>query len=45
MGSMETTKDEQAPDQERDETLRFDDEYWDDAFCAWLDPTMRTCCG
>lgn len=25
--------------------LRFEDPYWDDAFCAWWDPTLRTCCG
>jgi len=25
--------------------LRFDDPYWDDAFCAWWDPALRTCCG
>jgi hypothetical protein len=24
--------------------VRFDDAYWDDAFCAWWDPTMRICC-
>lgn len=24
--------------------LRFDDPYWDDAFCAWWDPSLRTCC-
>lgn len=24
--------------------LRFEDPYWDDAFCAWWDPTLRTCC-
>jgi hypothetical protein len=29
------------PDQEG---LRFEDPYWDDAFCAWWDPTLRTCC-
>lgn len=32
---------EEAPE----EGLRFDDPYWDDAFCAWWDPTLRTCCG
>lgn len=32
-----------APDAE-DESIRFDDPYWDDAFCAWWDPTLRTCC-
>ena len=25
--------------------FRFDDPYWDDAFCAWWDPALRTCCG
>lgn len=41
---METRddRDESAPE---DRGLRFDDPYWDAAFCAWLDPTMRTCCG
>ena len=35
-----------AEHEEQDtEGLRFDDPYWDDAFCAWGDPTMRTCCG
>jgi len=24
--------------------LRFDDPYWDDAFCAWWDPSLGTCC-
>ena len=27
-----------------EEGLRFSDPYWDDAFCAWWDPTLRTCC-
>jgi hypothetical protein len=22
----------------------FDDPYWDDAFCAYHDPTLGTCC-
>jgi hypothetical protein len=22
----------------------FEDPYWDDAFCAYYDPTLRTCC-
>jgi hypothetical protein len=30
--------------EEEAESLRFDDPYWDDAFCAWWDPTLRTCC-
>jgi len=24
--------------------LRFEDPYWDEVFCAWWDPTLRTCC-
>jgi hypothetical protein len=36
---------EDQPAREPDETgLRFSDPYWDDAFCAWWDPTLRTCC-
>jgi hypothetical protein len=27
-----------------EEGLRFGDPYWDDAFCAWWDPGLRTCC-
>ena len=22
----------------------FDDPYWDDAFCSYYDPTLKTCC-
>jgi len=22
----------------------FEDPYWDDAFCAYYDPTLGTCC-
>ncbi|HEV2685815.1 MAG TPA: hypothetical protein VGW79_04185, partial [Actinomycetota bacterium] len=33
----------EAPEEEA-EGLRFDDPYWDDAFCAWWDPALRTCC-
>lgn len=33
----------QSADEEA-EGLRFDDPYWDDAFCAWWDPALRTCC-
>jgi hypothetical protein len=32
------------PHPEADLGLRFEDPYWDDAFCAWWDPTLRTCC-
>ncbi|MGZ4103704.1 MAG: hypothetical protein ACXVQY_03795 [Actinomycetota bacterium] len=43
---MVVRADEQTSDEteERSEGLRFDDPYWDDAFCAWWDPTLRTCC-
>lgn len=42
-----------GPDPVRDEGrddvtetgYRFDDPYWDDAFCSWSDPTLRTCVG
>jgi hypothetical protein len=53
MMSMETTVSqrevETEPTQARalehdEEGLRFDDPYWDDAFCAWWDPALRTCC-
>ncbi|HVL33163.1 MAG TPA: hypothetical protein VM600_06240 [Actinomycetota bacterium] len=35
---------EPRPVKEAEEGLRFDDPYWDDAFCAWWDPALRTCC-
>lgn len=22
----------------------FEDPYWDEAFCSYYDPTLRTCC-
>lgn len=49
MDGVETLRDApeaaEAQEQEPDERgLRFDDPYWDDAFCAWWDPTLRTCC-
>ncbi|MCI0347249.1 MAG: hypothetical protein L0221_17695 [Chloroflexi bacterium] len=38
-------QDARPEQRERDEPgLRFEDPYWDDAFCAWWDPTLRTCC-
>ena len=36
-------REDQPADQE-ERGLRFEDPYWDDAFCAWWDPTLRTCC-
>lgn len=53
---METKIEEQARREEKpadpapaqldkaEHGLRFEDPYWDDAFCAWWDPTLRTCC-
>jgi hypothetical protein len=35
---------EALPEENQEEGLRFDDPYWDDAFCAWWDPALRTCC-
>jgi len=40
--TLQTTDEPEAP--EEPEGLRFDDPYWDDAFCAWWDPALRTCC-
>ncbi|MGH2652340.1 MAG: hypothetical protein ACRDHK_14150 [Actinomycetota bacterium] len=34
----------EEPRSEDQHGLRFEDPYWDDAFCAWWDPTLRTCC-
>jgi len=41
---VETVRAEARALEKADEGLRFDDPYWDDAFCAWWDPTLRTCC-
>lgn len=35
---------EATDEQPAEDGLRFDDPYWDDAFCAWWDPSLRTCC-
>jgi hypothetical protein len=42
--AAEQTRREDEPADEVEEGLRFEDPYWDDAFCAWWDPTLRTCC-
>ncbi|HEX9711367.1 MAG TPA: hypothetical protein VGB52_02310 [Actinomycetota bacterium] len=45
--SEQATEEKRAHDQEQERAeigLRFDDPYWDDAFCAWWDPSLRTCC-
>ena len=40
----DTTSREDEPADPEERGLRFSDPYWDDAFCAWWDPTLRTCC-
>ncbi len=53
MEQTETRGSIDGPDPVRDEGrdemtetgYRFDDPYWDDAFCSWTDPTLRTCVG
>jgi len=46
VSDLETTTIEEPKQTDQEDTggLRFDDPYWDDAFCAWWDPTLRTCC-
>jgi len=39
-GTEQATEEEQSTEQ----GVRFEDAYWDDAFCAWWDPSMRVCC-
>jgi hypothetical protein len=39
-----TVEEQEAPPENQEEGLRFDDPYWDDAICAWWDPALRTCC-
>ena len=39
-----TREPEDSDDERAEEGLRFDDPFWDDAFCAWWDPSLRTCC-
>lgn len=39
------THEAQEEREEEERGLRFEDPYWDDAFCAWWDPSLRTCCG
>jgi hypothetical protein len=40
----ERSAEEEAATDDDERGLRFEDPYWDDAFCAWWDPTLRTCC-
>ena len=38
-------KDASPDDQRREERgFLFLDPYWDDQFCSYYDPTLRTCC-
>ncbi len=38
-------KDAEKRDQSQAERgFLFEDPYWDDAFCSYYDPTLRTCC-
>ncbi len=31
-------------DRQAERGFLFEDPYWDDAFCSYYDPTLRTCC-
>jgi hypothetical protein len=41
IGSEEAVK---SADRQDEPGLLFEDPYWDDAFCSYYDPTLRTCC-
>jgi hypothetical protein len=41
IGSDEAAK---SAGREAEEGFLFEDAYWDDAFCSYYDPTLRTCC-
>jgi len=43
-GQQSDVVEQEREDEGESEGLRFDDPYWDDAFCAWWDPALRTCC-
>ena len=34
----------ESGDRQDERGFLFEDPYWDDAFCSYYDPTMRTCC-
>jgi len=42
--TLTTAGREETPADQSEHGVRFEDPYWDDAFCAWWDPTLRTCC-
>jgi hypothetical protein len=33
-----------SADRQAERGFLFEDPYWDDAFCSYYDPTLRTCC-
>ena len=33
-----------SADRQDERGFLFEDPYWDDAFCSYYDPTLRTCC-
>ena len=33
-----------SSDRQEERGFLFEDPYWDDAFCSYFDPNMRTCC-
>ena len=41
IGSEEAVK---SADRQAERGFLFEDPYWDDAFCSYYDPTLRTCC-
>ena len=41
IGSEEAAK---GADRRAERGFLFEDPYWDDAFCSYYDPTLRTCC-
>jgi hypothetical protein len=41
IGSDEAAKSGEGQDERG---FLFEDPYWDDAFCAYHDPTLGTCC-
>jgi hypothetical protein len=41
---VESEEAARSGDDQDERGLLFDDPYWDDAFCSYYDPTLRTCC-
>ena len=44
--ARQVTKEEVAKsgDDQDEQGFLFEDPYWDEAFCSYYDPTLRTCC-